>query len=631
MDSCQVLSIRTGSCVNSSRPDSIEQSSRSSSRYCSPVTTTTRSNYIALRLKQIEEERAIQRREWEMEKRFIEQQKEVIRERYRLLEMQYSERRKSNKHIRDVVSSTTTVVQVKHEDENHSLNRQGALHDSCIRGSILKNSRVGKQQLNSDGTQQRIIGAIPETLLDKQIGIAEGNVKSVVKSTITTHTLVSSSSSIYPKQIDTLQPSSGIYTVRLHNVAITNSPSPYENHLSFLMSQLVEQTHVSLTASISLGLLATKTHSVQTAKVNYSKKYVLSCTPPKLVAPSLPAPAPPPSTSSSKQIVLCGSLILVRDRTGYSASIQTSEKMKNVRVCERTAAKRYAKLLRSFIYKISIRMRGCDSLLKLISSINSKLQNLSRLVPDHWDHLWTAVMRKYWKLEIMHNTEEHMHVQKSTDAYSSTESVKRIWLDIKSKSSAAASAYILDRRTYIEGADTSNVSSDQQSHFYGYSMPVQILIKRKSQTLVDHEVCYLFMDTQIYRTREKRFTSNSMGKPFQNEPDRMKNHISRETKTRNGSQKGTRRRSDGNFLVKGPGYSLILEIKMLCRRLMTGHKCENVTYIVFRSKVAQHVKDRMDVGIYYIHWKGRQFYLWGRMITYRLVEYYDSNLSIKKQ
>lgn len=76
--SASPISVRMGDCVSDSRP-----------------TSSTR---IALRIKQLEEERAIQQREWEFERKAIERERNVIQEKYRLLQEQLSKRRNTTKY-----------------------------------------------------------------------------------------------------------------------------------------------------------------------------------------------------------------------------------------------------------------------------------------------------------------------------------------------------------------------------------------------------------------------------------------------------------------------------------------------------------------------------------------------------
>lgn len=63
------------------------------------VTSSSSSARITLRLKQLEEERAIQQREWEAEKRALEQERKAVQEKFRLLEEQLDECRGNRSRV----------------------------------------------------------------------------------------------------------------------------------------------------------------------------------------------------------------------------------------------------------------------------------------------------------------------------------------------------------------------------------------------------------------------------------------------------------------------------------------------------------------------------------------------------
>ncbi|XP_062713093.1 uncharacterized protein LOC134290091 [Aedes albopictus] len=106
-------STRAGDCGGNSRPASYGQNSHGE---YSPVSNTQatpsrRSAHIALRLQQLQEERAIQQREWQAEMKAIEQERIALKAKYDLLEQELALRRKSGKYNHDVSGGVIAVKQ----------------------------------------------------------------------------------------------------------------------------------------------------------------------------------------------------------------------------------------------------------------------------------------------------------------------------------------------------------------------------------------------------------------------------------------------------------------------------------------------------------------------------------------
>ncbi|XP_062714250.1 uncharacterized protein LOC109412129 [Aedes albopictus] len=119
-------STRAGDCGSNSRPASYGQNSHGE---YSPVsikaTPSRRSAHIALRLQQLQEERAIQQREWQAEMKAIEQERIALKTKYKLLEEEFALRRNARKYHYGFKSETTAVKQdVMLDDETCSHNQK---------------------------------------------------------------------------------------------------------------------------------------------------------------------------------------------------------------------------------------------------------------------------------------------------------------------------------------------------------------------------------------------------------------------------------------------------------------------------------------------------------------------------
>nr|XP_029717031.1 uncharacterized protein LOC115260241 [Aedes albopictus] len=102
-------STQTGSCVHISRPAMTRYEGNCSNRFVVTVASENKiSARMALLLKQHEEERALQRREWEAERRAFEQEKRLLQKKYSLLMEQSSKRRDKNKRTQ----VATTLVEM---------------------------------------------------------------------------------------------------------------------------------------------------------------------------------------------------------------------------------------------------------------------------------------------------------------------------------------------------------------------------------------------------------------------------------------------------------------------------------------------------------------------------------------
>ncbi|XP_062538585.1 uncharacterized protein LOC134206863 [Armigeres subalbatus] len=154
-------------CGNNSRPDSfVDITSTCHSVF--PVNVSTKRSsaaFIILRLKQLEEERAMQQRIWEIEKMFLEQEKQNIREKYRLLEEQYCRQRKATKRIRQTYTVTTVEHNPLHVDQVHKQQKSAFESELLIQPTQMDFSS-DRSQL--DGTQQPKISAIPKSILKGQ-------------------------------------------------------------------------------------------------------------------------------------------------------------------------------------------------------------------------------------------------------------------------------------------------------------------------------------------------------------------------------------------------------------------------------------------------------------------------------
>lgn len=264
------------------------------SEKCKPLSIAASNNSstrIALRLRQIEEERAIQKRENEAEMRAIAQEKSAVQEKYRLLEEQLVQRRNRTK-LNKCAINEAAVLQLLHSKSSETI-RDGPPTGSnkCLRVtgkievdelpnqvnvSLQQNSIIDRSQLN--WTQQQIICAFPKTV---------------------------------PKVICFVPLVSPSYE-QMDHTRSKDEPFPrYSSKPNDVRKWYPELIPIEENDS-----------RAKRVKVD-SGDDTLSCVPPTFVAPDVPDPAPPPSLSDAPEsvtfnwisIVLSFSRVLPSTRT----------------------------------------------------------------------------------------------------------------------------------------------------------------------------------------------------------------------------------------------------------------------------------------------------------------------------
>lgn len=284
-----VCSAQPGGCVNSSHPD--PSVTRKSSFFVNDSSQNKRSSRIALLLKLHEEERAIQQREFEAERRALEQEREWQRK-YNLLVDQLLERRNTIKRNRNVVDRAVVAKQSvqppdpsgnnsSSDDDNKSLtaDRVGATDDTTVESSQRSHQKnmvicVEQQpnqslppvradypadQLHLDGIQQRCARAFSETMPKKRITIA-----------------------------DSVMPTEGRTIPALPHEAISTKPN------NQTLSGKIKPSSVSppkCSLSVSEGNIIHLDQGVNEALYINGMQ---SRAPPAVVDPNVPDPAPPP-------------------------------------------------------------------------------------------------------------------------------------------------------------------------------------------------------------------------------------------------------------------------------------------------------------------------------------------------
>ncbi|XP_062550639.1 uncharacterized protein LOC134215469 [Armigeres subalbatus] len=135
-----------------------------------PVSRSSKSALIALRLQQLEEERAILQREREAERRSLDQERRTLHEKYKLLEHQLELRRKGTYHIRVDIQPSLRPECVERPvwcavDTSHVIERDLFNHAETelthIKEHRLIHSSFGQLHLN--GIQQHKTSAFPQT------------------------------------------------------------------------------------------------------------------------------------------------------------------------------------------------------------------------------------------------------------------------------------------------------------------------------------------------------------------------------------------------------------------------------------------------------------------------------------
>nr|XP_029717782.1 uncharacterized protein LOC115260704 [Aedes albopictus] len=234
--------VHTGSCGKTPRPESYDCQSLVY-HGCFPesiATFTNKSAYIAIRLMQLHEQRAIQQREWESERRFLEQEKKAIRLKNKLLD-ELAERKRATKYRKGIAAvkpsavvhtaHTSDIDTTKHKiDEtviigcvvNKSSKQQKLIVEPEIRLNLvmrLARMETPAHQILLHGTQQQRNCACPQTIEKEQ------NDYSMIKmfcSPVSHHTYHTSSSA----EIDTQRILTNQYTKIEHVYAPPNVVAP---------------------------------------------------------------------------------------------------------------------------------------------------------------------------------------------------------------------------------------------------------------------------------------------------------------------------------------------------------------------------------------------------------------------
>lgn len=209
---------REGSCVNCTRPETYDNLVQCDHCYdwwhmsCAAVTkisterpwtcrnclplsvassSSSSSARAALRLQQLEEERAIQQREWEAEKRALDHEKKSIQQKYKLLEEQLMDMDRANGSSRSQVSHRSnmqylsswaegtvggaTAYERSKIEYRNALNvdvsheRNESVAQPTIHHSQLYVERASHPRKQRDRYQQRSTGAIPKSIHDNRV------------------------------------------------------------------------------------------------------------------------------------------------------------------------------------------------------------------------------------------------------------------------------------------------------------------------------------------------------------------------------------------------------------------------------------------------------------------------------
>ncbi|XP_062712316.1 uncharacterized protein LOC115269769 [Aedes albopictus] len=363
--------IREGGCVSCSRPDSYDdfvQCDQCDSwwhmrcagvtksisqrpwtcRTCLPlsVASSSSSARISLRLKQIEEERAIQQREWEAEKRALENERKAMQEKYKLLEDQLAERENATR--RSQVSRPSSMRRVSAWVENlvESQEVEGAVGGVVIgvaseadqdvlreeaeeatpstvgrTADVIQRSEkpVHPNQLNvpmqlvssdsspQDGNQQQNKGAIPkivpnscEPIRDGNVWTAKGNFTSSVPPV-----LHPGKPTIVPKPKDKIsaQTSDDAYKDLLAKLGSIGVSPIVQSAPQVFATEPIIQGHVYPTVPLPLTMGENESCIAHRANTDPHVTNMQSIAPSPSIVPNVTEQAPSPSQLAARQVM----------------------------------------------------------------------------------------------------------------------------------------------------------------------------------------------------------------------------------------------------------------------------------------------------------------------------------------
>ncbi|EAT35426.1 AAEL012406-PA, partial [Aedes aegypti] len=273
---------QAGGCVNISRPDKCYKSQRTCGIHIAVNVLSSRpSARIALLELKHAEERALQQRKFEAERRALEQEKKLIQKKYNLLEQQSSVRRSTKRSLRAVHIADEVKQNAQHSvsDDNEILfDEQQSNHN--IQPPILLDQLPKQTQLCE--IQHRNTDSLPKTIPNGQETSDDSGLLTKGNITICLSSEVPSSESGNEINRDVLVES------------ISGSPCfrcsllDFENNLTTLR-------FMSSTVCFSSIVTKGEIYLDQNASGTLYKLQVQLYVPPRLVSPAVPNPDPPPS------------------------------------------------------------------------------------------------------------------------------------------------------------------------------------------------------------------------------------------------------------------------------------------------------------------------------------------------
>lgn len=276
---------RAGGCANFSHPKSSGDVKLTSHQFNLSGNNRSSTRFALLQLKH-EEERAIQQRIWEAERRALKQEKRLLHEKYSLLEKQILERAKINKRRQDATEAVVVENQSDFErnesstdSDEPSIDDQAAeaaddpaqYHNTIVHAEQLRQALLPvtvdhpADRIQIVGIQQHITSAFPSTITNGHKVVIYNNTSSEHNAIITVSTLMPLDQSVKTK---------------------TNSVfSTFECSLAKVQNNIIQIASLLLVSKRYKGKLAPRTSVSECVSLR---------APPKFLASNAPDPAPPP-------------------------------------------------------------------------------------------------------------------------------------------------------------------------------------------------------------------------------------------------------------------------------------------------------------------------------------------------